>query len=213
MRLLTFSLILYFSACDNAQSSNVNTSAAKLVDTKTKTETEIYTDTTVILFGDTSYELTLHIFDTTNNYDAENNNAVLTFIEQERNQSKILFHDSLFCMYPDIDFKDFNNDKIKDVLIFYYTGARANPTYHLYLSDSKNHKLIRVKGFEKLPNPDLDTTNNIITSIALAGTNYYSFYRIDTKNKLINLEHSFEEDPNDSTQYEKAIQQIQKKNE
>jgi len=211
--LLSFLFISLAACYDNAQSSNVNTSAAKPVDTKIKTETEVYTDTTVILFGDTSCELTLHIFDTTNNYDAENNNAVLTLSEQERNQNKILFHDSIFCMYPDIDFKDFNNDKIKDVLIFYYTGARANPTYHLYLSDSKNHKLIRVKGFEELPNPDLDTTNDIITSIALSGANYYSFYRIDTKNKLINLGHSFEENPNDSTQYEKAIRQILKKNE
>jgi len=111
-------------------------------------------------------------------------------------------------MHPFIDFQDFNNDKIKDVLIFYSTGARANPTYHLYLTDKKNRKLIRVTGFEKLPNPSLDRTNNIITSIGLSGTNYYSFYRINMKNRLVNLRHSYEENPSDSTQYEKAIRQI-----
>ena len=116
----------------------------------------------------------------------------------------------MFCMYPDIDFQDFNNDKVKDVLVFYYTGARANPTYHLYLSDIKNRQLIRVKGFEDLPNPDLDTTHNIIESIALSGTNYYSFYRINSNNRLINLGHDFDEDPKDSTQYEKALRQILK---
>ena len=115
-------------------------------------------------------------------------------------------------MYPGIGFKDFNNDNVKDIILFYYTGARANETYHLYVTDKRRQKLIRVKGFEELPNPMLDTTNNIITSIALSGTNYYSFYRIDAKNKLINLGHSFEENPNDSSQYEKAIQQILKKN-
>jgi hypothetical protein len=81
------------------------------------------------------------------------------------------------------------------------------------LTDLKNHNLIRIKGFEELPNPDLDSTNNIITSIALSGTNYYSFYRVNTKNRLINLGYSFEENPNDSTQYEKAIQKILKKKE
>ena len=113
-------------------------------------------------------------------------------------------------MYPDIDFQDFNNDKVKDVLVFYYTGARSNPTYHLYLTDLKNHNLIGVKGFEELPNPDLDSSNNIITSIALSGSNYYTFYRIISKNKLINLGHDYEDNPNDSTQYEKTVQQILK---
>jgi len=100
----------------------------------------------------------------------------------------------------------------KDILVFYYTGARANPTYHLYLSDPKNHKLIYVKGFEELPNPDLDLTHNIIISIALSGTNHYSFYRITPKNKLINLGHSFDSDLDDSIKYENAIRKILKEN-
>jgi len=149
----------------------------------------------------------------TNDFDAEKNNAVLSFGKQEKNQTEILFRDSMFCMYPNIDFQDFNNDKIKDPLVFYYTGGRANPTYHLYLTDNKNHKLIRVKGFEELPNPYLDTINNIISSVALSGTNYYCFYRINSKNKLINLGYSFEENPKDTTQFEKAIRQILKKKE
>ena len=208
-------LFISLAACfDKTQSSRVYTTLAKPFGATTKLKGEIYADsTTVTLFGDNSYKLTLHIFDTTNIYDAENNNAVLTFSKQDKRQTKILFRDSLFCMYPDIVFRDFNNDKIKDVIVFYYTGARANPTYHLYLTDNKNHKLIRVKGFEELPNPNLDTANNIIESIALSGSNYYRFYRIDKKSKLINLGHGFEENPNDSTQYEKAIQQILNKNE
>ncbi|GAO43341.1 hypothetical protein FPE01S_02_04460 [Flavihumibacter petaseus NBRC 106054] len=193
------------------QVTNLDTNTANQADSFNQTQPKLNNDYTTILFGDSSYILILHLFDTTNNYDAEKNNTILTFSKKGRNQTKALFRDSMFCMYQDIDFKDFNNDKIADITVFYYTGARANPTYHLYLTDLKNHRLIRVKDFEELPNPDLDTTNNIITSIALSGTNYYSFYRIDTKNKLKNLGHSFNENPNDSTQYEKAIRQILKK--
>jgi hypothetical protein len=205
-------LFISLTAClDKTQPSTVEATIAKPTDTTTIARTEIYNDSTITLFGDSSYKLTLQTFDTANNYDAERNNTVLILSKQDRNQIKVLFRDSLFCMYPDIDFQDYNNDKIKDVLVFYYTGARANPTYHLYLTNLKNHNLIRVKGFEELPNPALDTTNNIITSIALSGTNYYSFYRINTQNKLIDLGHRYEENPNDSTQYEKAIRKILKK--
>jgi hypothetical protein len=207
--LLSFLFILLASCIDKTQSSRVDTTVSNQVDTMSKSQPEIYTDSTVTLFGDTSYKLTLHIFDTAN-YDQETNNAILTFGKYEKNQLNVFFRDSMYCMYPDIDFQDFNNDKIKDVLVFNYTGGKANPTYHLYLIDFKNHKLIRIKGFEELPNPSLDTRNNIITSIALSGTNYYSFYRITSKNNLINLGHSFETDLNDSTKYDNAIRKILK---
>jgi hypothetical protein len=211
-RLLLLSLLfISLASCvDKSHSSNVDASAAITIDTIARPQSKTYTDSTVRVFGDNSYKLALHIFDTANDYDAERNNAVLIFSRLNGNQKEIFFRDSMFCMYPDIDFQDFNNDKVKDVLVFYYTGARANPTYHLYLTDLKNHNLIRVKGFEELPNPDLDTTNNIITSIALSGSNYYSFYRINSKDKLINLGHRYEDNPNDSTQYERTVRQIMK---
>lgn len=211
-RLLLLSLLfISLTSCFNKPYlPHVDTSTAKTSSQGTVSpQSEIYSDTAV-LFDDNSYELTLHVFDTANDSDAERNNAILTFSRLNGNQRKVFFHDSIFCMHPDIDFQDFNNDKVKDVLVFYYTGARANPTYHLYLTDLKNHNLIRVKGFEELPNPNLDTTNNIITSIALSGSNYYTFYRINSENKLIMLGHDYEDGPNDSTQYERAVRQILK---
>jgi len=211
-RLLLLSLLfISLTSCfDKQPLPHVDTSTAKTSQGPASTQSEIYSDTTAVLFDDNSYELTLHVFDTVNDSDAERNNAILTFSRLNGNQRKVFFHDSMFCMHPDMDFQDFNNDKVKDVLVFYYTGARANPTYHLYLTDLKNHNLIRVKGFEELPNPNLDTTNNIITSIALSGSNYYTFYRINSENRLIKLGHDYEDDPNDSTQYERTVQQILK---
>ena len=160
------------------------------------------------LFGDSSYVLSLQTFDTTNSSDPEIKNSVLTFSKIEEDNITVFFRDSIFCMHHDIELQDFNNDKIKDVLIFYYSGGRANPSYHLYLTNIKEKKLIRVNGFEELPNPDFDTSKNIITSIALAGTNSYSFYRISSDNTLNNLGHEYEENHNDSLQYENAIRQI-----
>ena len=211
----TFILIVLFfalaSCVHQSQSSLLENKLANFDTATTSTLTKTFTDSTVSLFGNDDYKLTLKIFDSTNNYDAEKKNAVLIFYKQNGNQNEVFFRDSIFCMFPFISFQDFNNDKIEDVLVFYYTGARANPTYHLYLTDPKNHSLIRIKGFEELPNPDLGTKDNIITSIALSGTNYYRFYRINARNKLINLGHDFIENTDDIDQYENAIRRINKK--
>lgn len=208
--LLVGLLLLSLASCfDKVQPEHVKETNQKFLATTVGPQMGTYTDNSVTLFGDSSYKLTLHTFDTANNFDAERYNAVLTFAKQEKSKIHIYFIDSIFCMHPTIEFQDFNNDKVKDVMIFCYTGARANPTYHLYLTDLKNRRLTRVKGFESLPNPSLDTSNNIITSVALSGTNYYRFYRISSNNTLINL-YQFEEDPEDTTQYEKAIRQIRK---
>jgi hypothetical protein len=204
-------LFLSFTLCfNNILLPKDKGATAKFAPGRSKSATIGYADITVTLFGDTSYKLTLHVFDSVTD-DPEINNSVLTFYKKEKNNVKIFFRDSMYCYYTDITFIDFNSDQIKDVVIFYFTGARANPTYHLYLTDKKNKKLIRIKGFEELPNPILDSTNNIIESVALSGSNYYSFYRINKQNKLINLGHDFAEDPQDSTQYDRAIQQILRK--
>jgi hypothetical protein len=209
--LLTGILFVSLMACsDDKRPSTANRIDTSQPDTTKKTDLGIYTDSAVTVFDDSAYRFALHIFDK-NGYDREINNAIVTFSKKEGDQIKVIFRDSLYSMYPYIEFQDFNNDKIKDVLVFCYTGARANPTYHLYLSDIKNHQLRRVKEFEELPNPNLDSTNNIITSVALSGTNYYHFYRISNNDKLIDLGYNFEENPTDSTQYEHAIQQIVKK--
>jgi len=166
-------------------------------------------DTTIHPFEDRSYVLLLKVIDTTDTF-VEHTNAVLFFYKTGKKKSTGLFRDSIYSMFPGLSMEDLNNDGIKDIVIFHSTGARANPTYYLYIRDSTRKKLIRVKGFEELPNPSLDTKNNIIVSVGLSGNNYYSFYRIAKDFKLIDLGHAYQENPADSTQYDKAISQIVK---
>ncbi len=138
------------------------------------------------LFGNKNYHFSLHIFAPTES-DEDKYNAVFTFYKFTNQKKVIIRRDSLYCMNDDIDFMDFNNDGVKDLLVFHSTGARANPTYYLYLIDNKNLQLIPVLHFEDLPNPYLDSPANIIVSVGLAGSNYYSFYRLSKTNKLITL--------------------------
>lgn len=166
------------------------------------------TSMTITVFGDKSYQLSLRIFD--DNFDYLTNNSTLTLVKVENGKSKIIFTDSLMCMGTKFEMRDFNNDDVKDVLVYSLEDVRSNESYYLYLVDKKNKKLTRVKGFEEIKNPEFDSKNNVITSFAVSGTDYYSFYRINSKNKLINFNKGFDSqhDERDSIRYEKVMRQI-----
>lgn len=168
-------------------------------------------DSSVIVFNDDNYKLALHVFSLTDDYGIAMPNATLTLKYFNGKDVKTLLVDSLICMKPWIRFEDFNNDGVKDILVFNTTSARSNWTHYLYVVDSKSKSIHRVKGFEKLLNPHLDCGTNIISSIALYGKTYYSFYRIK-KNSLDSLGYGFETDAADAeNKYKKAIKQIIKK--
>jgi hypothetical protein len=203
--------IIFFISCNNKHSSNKPvTESVHHVNSLIEEDTSINLDSTLTPFSDKSYKLILHVFDTTS-HDVETKNTTVTFSRFQGEDVKRIFQDSFYCMSFLIDSQDYNNDNVKDVLFFYSTGARANPTYHLYLADTIKHKLTYINGFENLPNPDFDSAANIITSAALAGTDIiWSFYRINSKNKLINLGNGFTADFGDSIKYEQAIRKIVK---
>lgn len=214
--LFKIALIFLFASCGTGTliNSTDDTASALIADSLgiKPADTTIKTyDTTLLLFSDSSYKLDFHFLDTKSTRE-EKTNSIVTFNFTRNDTTVRLFQDSFYCMNTMIKRKDFNNDNIKDILFFYYTGGRANPTYHLYVIDTVKYSLTYIKGFENLPNPDLDSSNNIITSAALAGTDIiWSFYRINSQNKLVDLKHGFTADLDDSIKYDKAIKEILKK--
>jgi hypothetical protein len=160
-----------------------------------------------LVFDDSTFHYELTIFDTAQ-FNSDSNNAVFKLIQHKGDSEVLLVNDSIYCMRGDVEYQDFNNDKIGDLLVFYYSGGRANPTYYLYIVNGIRKTLTRVKGFEEVPNPDLDTSLNIITGIALSRSNRYSFYRIDSSSELVDLGHAFTEEAGDSLQYDRSIKLI-----
>ncbi|HEY2349731.1 MAG TPA: hypothetical protein VGH64_11970, partial [Puia sp.] len=209
--LKTIVLIFLFSCTGRSPGQypdTINRRGPDTTDSVKTTTTIAAADSNWLLFSDSSYKLNIHIFNP-NAVSDDEINSVVTFSRVKAGKTKNIFQDSFHCTDYYIERQDFNGDHIKDVLIYNYPGgARANPTYHLYLVDKVRHKLTYVKGFEKLLNPGMDSVYNIISSLRLSGRNYYSFYRINSKNKLINLGHGYMERPDDSTQYEQAIRAI-----
>lgn len=166
-------------------------------------------DTLITPFADRSYQLKIHFIDR-NNYDEDKKNTVITFTHFEKGKENLIFQTRCHCMSPWFYFKDFDNDGVKDILIFFNDGARANPQFHLYLVKPTLKKLICVKGFEELPSPDFDQENKVITSTALFGTHdALGFYKIGKDHRLVNLGHGFTEKMgSDNNKYDNAIKAI-----
>lgn len=141
-------------------------------------------DTTLSILH--NYKIKIKIFD----HERENDygtamNAVITFFKNQKGKPKTFFNDSTFCNRATVRFEDFNNDRVKDLLIFYDWDVRSNEMYHLYLVNPKDKRLIRVKGFENVKNPSFNKNEKIIESHVVSGRNYWVYYRINNANKLI----------------------------
>lgn len=94
-----------------------------------------------------------------------------------------------------VSYDDFNNDGVKDLLVFENTGARgANAYFNLYLVDPINHRLNKVVGFNKIVNPNFNKKYKVIVSYGLVGEDTYtSIYRINSKNKVYQIGKTFKE--------------------
>jgi hypothetical protein len=168
----------------------------------------------VTLFNDSSYIFTLTTIDTTDSYDTDKPTAVINLYHIHLNTVDTLINDSLFCRNSrmaepelEIEFKDYNFDGVKDILIPRGSDPRENHGFHLYLVNSKSKMLNYVKGFEEIGNPKVDTVNKLIESFVLSGQNFYKFYSINKQNKLIDLGHEvdLDFDENDSLRHAKAL--------
>ena len=107
-------------------------------------------------------------------------NSTFVFSRLINNKSEDVFKDSIFVNVQEIKFEDFNNDMIKDILIQNYSDVRSNWTYYLYLVDTTNNKLIKVKGFEEIKNPKYNSDYDVIENYVMSGRNWTSFYKIDS---------------------------------
>jgi hypothetical protein len=146
-------------------------------------------DTIIHYFGE-AYHLSLKINDAYE-YDYETKNGVLAIHRLRDNQ--IIINDSVDCMTPWVQFRDYNGDRIPDILIYRAHGARANTSYHLYVADSKNKTFHLIEEFGELPNMEIDS-NHIITCTALSGRVEVSFYRINPNYELVQLGRTIEID-------------------
>ena len=114
------------------------------------------------------------------NVDSTNNkNTVFQFILTKNNKQTIIYQDTIYSGNGEIEFKDFNNDGTKDILIQHISDVRSNQHYYLYLFETKHDKLIKIKGFEGIKNPNNLPKYNLIDNYVVSGKTWTSFYKIE----------------------------------
>lgn len=141
------------------------------------TTSEIISDTLYVdcdsIFNAKGYYAKHIIFDSNNENETQNNSIFIL----GRDSNEIIY-DSIYSKVQDIQFIDFNNDGVKDILIQNTSDVRSNWTYYLYLSNLNSTRFNRVKGFSNIRNPKVISGMNIIESYVNSGTNYHEFLKI-----------------------------------
>jgi hypothetical protein len=158
------------------------------------------------IYPDQHYKLVQQTF--VNGLDTMNdNNTVIVLFSA----GKIILQDTVYSSNGNIEFRDFNNDGIRDLLIQNSSDARSNWMYYLYLVDTVHDKLTRIKGFEEIKNPKYLPKYDLIDNYVSSGTDWTSFYKIERDSITdfgIVIEDDHRENGNYERDYKKAIDKI-----
>lgn len=140
-------------------------------------------------------------------------NCVFQLLRTTKSRQVILFQDTIHSQTSEIVFNDFNNDGIKDILINNNSDVRSNLTYYLYLVDTVNNILKKIKGFEEIKNPNYLPKYDLIDCYVVSGQDWTSFYK--TKgDSIVDYDIVIYDDRTENStyisEYKKAIQKILK---
>lgn len=136
--------------------------------------TEIDCDT---VYKNKGYKITLTTFNTVSD-DETKPNTIFVLSKILNEQHLTIFSDSIYNSFQVVRFDDFNNDNVKDILVQNFSDVRSNWTYYLYLVDTAQNKLKKIKGFKEIKNPNYLPQYNIIDNYVSSGTDWTSFYKI-----------------------------------
>jgi hypothetical protein len=170
-------LLFFIANCSNSgKQPNAKKKLKQIKDTKQQMfETkEIMCDT---IFKEKGYKIILRRFNIENN-DEKIPNTLFLLSKTTNGQDMKVYSDSIFNTVQKVLFVDFNSDHTKDILIQNYSDVRSNWTYNLYIIDTEQNSLKKIKGFENIKNPEYIPEHNLIYNYVTSGTNWTGFYKI-----------------------------------
>ena len=137
-------------------------------------------------------------------------NSVFIYYKTTAGVKEEIYRDTIFSRLQTIKFEDFNNDRVKDILVENISDVRSNLTYYLYLVNPVTYRLAKIKGFEEIKNPKYKAKYDIIDNYVMSGQNWTSFYKINN-NRVRDLNIVIYDDGNTvrfDKMYKKAIIRI-----
>lgn len=143
---------------------------------------------------------------------SDDTNYTLLIKQRLKNETKILLKEKIFSSAQQVEFRDYNNDNIKDILVQNFSDARSNWTYYLYLFNIKTNSFTKIIGFEEIKNPIYNSKYNIIESHVNSGKNWVAFYKIKS-NKIYDYRIEIIDDGSvkSEKEYKKALKKISQK--
>ena len=171
--------------------------------------TELICDT---IYENKKYKIIVSTFTDAISYDQDVYNAVFKCYTWNNERYQEIYSDSIQQHFSGIEFLDFNNDGVKDILLQNTSDARSNLTYYLYLVATKTDQLQKIKKFETIKNPHYLPEHDIIDNLVLSGRNWTNFYKIEG-DSIIALDTVIYEgtDENGADTYDKDYQTALKK--
>ncbi len=153
------------------------------------------------------YTAKVEIFDKKNIFDQNVPNATLEITNLDRK----IYHDSIYSRVGEVEWRDFNGDSIKDILVQNSSDVRSNWTYFLFLIDPENDTIQLIRGFDEIKNPKMNYDANVVESYVSSGRNYYEFYRIQG-DSIVDMNMLVYDNHDDSSyaKYEEAIEELKR---
>ena len=166
---LIFLTSLFLGSCSQENPSS------KLAQNHTPNKSEKFDPMTRIIECDSIYpdqeirvELIEHSFE---DYELS---AILRITKKDQ----LIIQDSLSTSVFAVEFKDFNGDEIDDILVQSSSDARSNWTWSLYVAEDSLKSFQRIKGFEKIKNPNYLKEHDLVDCLVMSGKNWTCFYQI-----------------------------------
>ena len=209
-------LLLALTSCDNSglnsysfpnDSVKVSQQKVSLAGNETFRKIEIGCDT---IYKGKGYKLILVLIDSTNE-DETIPNSLFTLSKLVNEKYVTIFSDSVFNKVQEVLFADYNNDGVKDILVQNISDARSNWTYYLYLVDTIENRLKKIRHFNEIKNPNFLSEYNLIDNYVMSGQNWTSFYKINedsVKDYGIVIYDNQTDDGKYERDYRKAINRI-----
>lgn len=215
---IILTLIILITSCNKIKKSdNLESGEPTKVDAiqEINETNEVFLADTFLINCDSFFEKEgyyIQLIKTDNNTTTTNNTLFTFGINKEQGMQTIYF-DSIYSQFGEVEFRDFNNDGISDILIQNISDARSNLTYNLYIVDIVNNTLTKVEDFNKIKGPILNNELEIIESYVSSGTDYYEFYQIISNSSVVSYDLLIYDrhDENSEEDYNEAIEAIKNK--
>lgn len=160
------------------------------------------------VYKNKNFKIVLKTFSDEKSYDVIDKNTVFTLNKKMNGKYQEIFRDSIESHVGKCEFRDFNGDNIKDILIQNISDVRSNWTYNLYLINLKKNKLTKIKGFGEIKNPNYLSKYDLIDNVVMSGREWTVFYQIkkDTVFHFGFILYNGEDDKGNKIDFEKEYQ-------